>query len=252
MLHFGHHGITKRSDADPWQRRGSYQCHSSTTFSVQAERGWRNDLVLASSTHVGKVLWSKYNEYSNNSHVPFNVDNVRAHRMECIWSEVQSAFTVEILSFCLKIWRCLSRQSCPVSLVYLTESTRRKWRTLFRNFLNASCSTWRSGRKKTKLKSLVCLLTVLSFKQPIVALLGDCFIFRGIIRKNSIWDRLVFGALQKNMGGRLRLMITGSAPLAGNVLTFMRCALGCIVSLTKIKYIHVARLEFASLCVVRW
>lgn len=33
------------------------------------------------------------------------------------------------------------------------------------------------------------------------------------------------------MGGRLRLMIIGSAPLAGNVLTFMRCALGCLVSL---------------------
>lgn len=30
-------------------------------------------------------------------------------------------------------------------------------------------------------------------------------------------------------GGRLRLMVVGSAPLAGNVLTFIRCALGCIV-----------------------
>lgn len=30
-------------------------------------------------------------------------------------------------------------------------------------------------------------------------------------------------------GGNLRLMILGSAPLAGNVLTFMRCALGCII-----------------------
>lgn len=55
-------------------------------------------------------------------------------------------------------------------------------------------------------------------------------VFRGIVRKNGIWDRLVFNALQNNMGGQLRLMITGSAPLAANVLTFMRCALGCIVS----------------------
>jgi long-chain acyl-CoA synthetase len=30
-------------------------------------------------------------------------------------------------------------------------------------------------------------------------------------------------------GGRLRLMVVGSAPLAGNVLTFTRVALGCIV-----------------------
>lgn len=50
------------------------------------------------------------------------------------------------------------------------------------------------------------------------------------MRKNSVWDKLVFSALQRNMGGRLRLMITGSAPLAGNVLNFMRCALGCLVS----------------------
>lgn len=54
--------------------------------------------------------------------------------------------------------------------------------------------------------------------------------FRGIVRRNSVWDKLVFNNLQRNIGGRLRLMITGSAPLAGNVLTFMRCALGCIVS----------------------
>uniref|UniRef100_A0A914WJJ4 long-chain-fatty-acid--CoA ligase n=1 Tax=Plectus sambesii TaxID=2011161 RepID=A0A914WJJ4_9BILA len=31
------------------------------------------------------------------------------------------------------------------------------------------------------------------------------------------------------MGGRVRLMITGSAPLAENVLTFIRAAMGCIV-----------------------
>lgn len=31
------------------------------------------------------------------------------------------------------------------------------------------------------------------------------------------------------MGGRVKLMITGSAPLAENVLTFVRAAMGCIV-----------------------
>lgn len=31
------------------------------------------------------------------------------------------------------------------------------------------------------------------------------------------------------MGGRVRLLVCGSAPLAGNVLTFIRCALGCLV-----------------------
>ncbi|KAF4513980.1 UNVERIFIED_CONTAM: hypothetical protein B566_EDAN018387 [Ephemera danica] len=52
---------------------------------------------------------------------------------------------------------------------------------------------------------------------------------RGIVRNNSFWDKLVFRKVQEGMGGRLRLMIVGSAPLAGNVLTFARCALGCLV-----------------------
>lgn len=53
--------------------------------------------------------------------------------------------------------------------------------------------------------------------------------FRGIVRNNSFWDMLVFRKVQEGMGGRLRLMLVGSAPLAENVLTFTRCALGCLV-----------------------
>lgn len=52
---------------------------------------------------------------------------------------------------------------------------------------------------------------------------------KGIIRNTSIWDKLVFKKVREGMGGRLRLVVVGSAPLAGNVLAFMRCALGCAV-----------------------
>lgn len=52
---------------------------------------------------------------------------------------------------------------------------------------------------------------------------------RGIIRRNSIWDKIVFRKVQEAFGGRLRMMVVGSAPLAGNILTFVRCSLGCIV-----------------------
>jgi long-chain acyl-CoA synthetase len=52
---------------------------------------------------------------------------------------------------------------------------------------------------------------------------------KGIIRNTSIWDKLVFKKVRDGMGGRLRLVVVGSAPLAGNVLSFMRCALGCAV-----------------------
>ncbi|XP_037781180.1 LOW QUALITY PROTEIN: long-chain-fatty-acid--CoA ligase 1-like [Penaeus monodon] len=52
---------------------------------------------------------------------------------------------------------------------------------------------------------------------------------RGVVRRSSIWDKLVFKKVQDGMGGRLRLLVVGSAPLAGNVLTFMRVALGCVI-----------------------
>ncbi|XP_017780767.1 PREDICTED: long-chain-fatty-acid--CoA ligase 5 isoform X2 [Nicrophorus vespilloides] len=52
---------------------------------------------------------------------------------------------------------------------------------------------------------------------------------RGILRRNSFWDMLVFRKVQEGMGGRLRLMLVGSAPLAENVLNFTRCALGCMI-----------------------
>lgn len=54
-------------------------------------------------------------------------------------------------------------------------------------------------------------------------------LLQGIYAKNSIWDKLVFKRVQESFGGNLRLMVVGSAPLAGNVLTFARCALGCVI-----------------------
>ena len=51
----------------------------------------------------------------------------------------------------------------------------------------------------------------------------------GIVRSNGFWDRLVFKNVRQGMGGNIRLVVVGSAPLSPNVLMFMRCALGCIV-----------------------
>ncbi|GFN94937.1 acyl-CoA synthetase long-chain family member 1 [Plakobranchus ocellatus] len=52
---------------------------------------------------------------------------------------------------------------------------------------------------------------------------------RHIFRKDSIWDKLIFYKIQDKLGGRVRLMITGSAPLSSRVISFFRCALGCLV-----------------------
>ncbi|XP_028991187.1 long-chain-fatty-acid--CoA ligase 5 [Betta splendens] len=50
---------------------------------------------------------------------------------------------------------------------------------------------------------------------------------KGIIRKNSIWDKLVFHKVQESLGGRVRVMVTGAAPISPTVLGFLRAALGC-------------------------
>ncbi|XP_076458933.1 long-chain-fatty-acid--CoA ligase 5-like isoform X2 [Babylonia areolata] len=50
---------------------------------------------------------------------------------------------------------------------------------------------------------------------------------RRIIRKNSIWDKIVFKTVQAALGGRVRLITTGSAPLSPEVLGFLRCVVGC-------------------------
>uniref|UniRef100_A0A3P8UX74 Long-chain-fatty-acid--CoA ligase n=1 Tax=Cynoglossus semilaevis TaxID=244447 RepID=A0A3P8UX74_CYNSE len=50
---------------------------------------------------------------------------------------------------------------------------------------------------------------------------------RGVVRKDSMWDRLIFKKVQASLGGRVRLMITGAAPVSPTILTFLRAALGC-------------------------
>ncbi|XP_041364605.1 long-chain-fatty-acid--CoA ligase 1-like [Gigantopelta aegis] len=50
---------------------------------------------------------------------------------------------------------------------------------------------------------------------------------RNVIRKNSIWDQLMFKKVQEGLGGRCRLIVTGSAPLSPKVLAFLRCCVGC-------------------------
>ncbi|XP_071390024.1 long-chain-fatty-acid--CoA ligase 5 isoform X2 [Centroberyx affinis] len=49
----------------------------------------------------------------------------------------------------------------------------------------------------------------------------------GIIRNNSIWDKLIFHKVQESLGGRVRVMVTGAAPISPPVLNFLRASLGC-------------------------
>jgi long-chain acyl-CoA synthetase len=47
--------------------------------------------------------------------------------------------------------------------------------------------------------------------------------------KHWLWDRIVFGAIREKLGGRVRMMITGAAPIATEVIDFMRIAFSCDV-----------------------
>uniref|UniRef100_A0A3B4BYA2 Long-chain-fatty-acid--CoA ligase n=1 Tax=Pygocentrus nattereri TaxID=42514 RepID=A0A3B4BYA2_PYGNA len=49
----------------------------------------------------------------------------------------------------------------------------------------------------------------------------------GIMRRNSFWDKIIFKKVQASVGGCVRLMMTGAAPISASVLTFLRAALGC-------------------------
>uniref|UniRef100_A0A8C8BCN5 Arachidonate--CoA ligase n=1 Tax=Otus sunia TaxID=257818 RepID=A0A8C8BCN5_9STRI len=49
---------------------------------------------------------------------------------------------------------------------------------------------------------------------------------QGIIRNDSIWDQLIFKKVQVSYS-KVRIMVTGAAPISPSVLTFLRAALGC-------------------------
>jgi long-chain acyl-CoA synthetase len=46
---------------------------------------------------------------------------------------------------------------------------------------------------------------------------------------DSVWDTLVFGKVAGKLGGKVRLMITGSAPINAEVLKFLRIGFSCPV-----------------------
>lgn len=44
---------------------------------------------------------------------------------------------------------------------------------------------------------------------------------------HRVYDKYVFADIKNLTGGRVRLMITGSAPIAGEILTFLKAVFGC-------------------------
>ena len=53
------------------------------------------------------------------------------------------------------------------------------------------------------------------------------YLQQGIITQNTFWDWLVFSKIRAFLGGRVSLIVTGSAPVSAEVLAFWRCVFGC-------------------------
>ncbi len=47
--------------------------------------------------------------------------------------------------------------------------------------------------------------------------------------KHWLWDRLVFAGIREKLGGRVKAMLTGSAPLSAQVIDFLRVVFSCPV-----------------------
>ncbi|KAI3644926.1 hypothetical protein MP228_011090 [Amoeboaphelidium protococcarum] len=52
---------------------------------------------------------------------------------------------------------------------------------------------------------------------------------RGIVTKDSFWDKLVFNKIQARLGGRVKLMVSGAAPISHETIEFFRIVFGCEV-----------------------
>ncbi|VDK53351.1 unnamed protein product [Cylicostephanus goldi] len=50
---------------------------------------------------------------------------------------------------------------------------------------------------------------------------------KGIQKYDTIWDKLVFNKMRQVLGGRVRMLTTGGAPVIPAVMDFTRIAYGC-------------------------
>ncbi|CAG8638341.1 6680_t:CDS:10 [Acaulospora morrowiae] len=53
---------------------------------------------------------------------------------------------------------------------------------------------------------------------------------KGLGNTHPFWDRILFNKIKQVLGGRVRRMVTGSAPIASEILQFLRVAFSCDIS----------------------
>lgn len=78
-----------------------------------------------------------------------------------------------------------------------------------------------------------------------------------VILQQSMWQDMCLTSfdvvccpLQASLGGHVRLMITGAAPISSTVLTFLRAAIGCNVIQTKLNLAFFSHIILQSLIII--
>ena len=79
---------------------------------------------------------------------------------------------------------------------------------------------WQARAKESPIKEFLFNLALRKKKEEIDA---------GIFRNDSVWDQLAFKKIHKLLGGRVKAIFCGSAPLDPNVMAFARAAMGAYV-----------------------
>lgn len=86
--------------------------------------------------------------------------------------------------------------------------------------LNRIYDTIQARAKESPIKEFVFNLALRKKKEEID---------RGIFRNDSVWDQLAFKKIHQLLGGRVKAIFCGSAPLDPNVMAFARAAMGAYV-----------------------
>jgi len=82
-------------------------------------------------------------------------------------------------------------------------------------------------------------LFYLAYERRLKAVNGSWFGAWGL--EKALWDFLVFKKIRAILGGRIRFILSGGAPLSGDTQQFINICLGSVLSIYMYKYFSIGR-----------
>lgn len=84
-------------------------------------------------------------------------------------------------------------------------------------------------------------LFYLAYERRLLALNGSWFGAWGL--EKALWDLLVFKKVRAILGGRIRFILSGGAPLSGDTQQFINICLGLVLSI----YINIFQIKVSNM-----